>query len=131
VSGSCREADRPEVVRGPLGELRDLISRGLRQALRADPPEPSRSSASVRRRLHERFGLSGEPPAALARRRTRLIVRPQFERLVAQRLHGRERGMSTSRLLAVFAADSCVGEARAAIGRMGSLRVYCGSMVSV
>lgn len=72
----------------------------------------------VRQCLHERFGLTGEPPAAIARRRTRLTEGRGFERLIAQRLHNREQGMSMSRLLAVFVTPSSTEAALVAVKQM-------------
>jgi hypothetical protein len=76
------------------------------------------SPERVRQRLHERFGLTGEPPAAIARRRTGLTKGQPLERLIAQRLHNREQGMSMSRLLAVFVTTSSTEAAVTAVKRM-------------
>ncbi len=78
------------------------------------------SAERIRQRLHLQFGLAGEPPAATERRQTRLIMRPELERMIAVRLYRCERGMPMSLLLAGFAAGSIASEARAAILRLES-----------
>jgi Sigma-70, region 4 len=83
----------------------------------------------VRQRLHEQFELTGEPPAATARRGTGLTTDQRLERLIALRLHNREHGMSLSRLLAVFVTTSSNKEVLAAVQRMeikGWLRIKDG-----
>jgi hypothetical protein len=75
------------------------------------------SPERVRQRLHVRFGLSGEPPAALERR-LRGRRRPDWERIVALRLCRAENGLPMAVLLRGL-ADGLLGiEARAAVGRM-------------
>jgi hypothetical protein len=78
------------------------------------------SAERVRQRLHLQFGLTGEPPAAAERRQTRLIMRPELERMIALRLYKCEQGMPMSLLLAGFATGSITREARAAIARLES-----------
>ena len=84
------------------------------------------SRERVRQLLHERFGLTGEPPAAIARRRTQPTAGQPVERLIAQRLRNREQGMSMSRLLAVFVTTSSTEAALVAVKKMeakGLLRI--------
>jgi hypothetical protein len=78
------------------------------------------SAERIRQRLHVQFGLTGEPPAATERRQTRLIMRPELERMIAVRLYRCERGMPMSLLLAGFATGSVASEARAAVARLES-----------
>ena len=78
------------------------------------------SGECIRQRLHLQFGLTGEPPAATERRQTRLIMRPELERMIAVRLYRCERGMPMSLLLAGFAIGSIASEARAAVARLES-----------
>lgn len=60
------------------------------------------SRERVRQRLHQQFGLTGEPPAAMEQRRTRLVTRTEVERMIALRLYRHKQGMPMSRLLAGF-----------------------------
>ena len=76
------------------------------------------SAERVRQRLNLRFGLSGDPPAALERRRTRVLRRPYWERIIATRLRRAESGLPMAVLLRGFADGPLSGEARAAVGRM-------------
>jgi hypothetical protein len=76
------------------------------------------SPERVRQRLNLRFGLSGDPPAVLERRRTRVLRRPDWERIIATRLRLSENGLPMAVLLRGFADSPLAGQAPAAIGRM-------------
>ena len=76
------------------------------------------SAERVRQRLNLRFGLSGEPPAALERRRLRGLLRPDLERIIALRLCRSEDGLPLAILLRGFADGPLGRQARAVIGRM-------------
>jgi hypothetical protein len=76
------------------------------------------SPERVRQRLNLRFGLSGDPPAVLERRRTRVLRRPDWERIITRRLWRAENGLPMAVLLRGFADGALGGEARAAVGRM-------------
>ncbi len=76
------------------------------------------SREGVRQRLHLQFGLTGEPPAAMERRRIRLTMRPELERMIALRLHNCQPGMSITHLLDGLSDGPWCMEARAAVSRM-------------
>ena len=76
------------------------------------------SPERVRQRLNLRFGLNGEPPAAMERRRLRGLLRPDLERIIALRLCRSEDGLPLAILLRGFADGPLGRQARAAIGRM-------------
>lgn len=76
------------------------------------------SRERVRQRLHIQFGMTGEPPAALERRRRRLMMGPPLERMIALRLNDRPKGMTISSLLHGFTAGSPGRDARDALYRM-------------
>jgi hypothetical protein len=114
-------ADGPRISKPnqlDLAMLRMRIVDGA--SLREIGTAHSLSAERIRQRLHLQFGLAGEPPAATERRQTRLIMRPELERMIALRLHTCEGGMPISLLLAGFATGSIAREARAAIARLES-----------
>lgn len=76
------------------------------------------SPERVRQRLNMRFGLSGDPPAVVQRRRDRVHSRPEWERIIAMRLTRAAAGLPTAVLLRGFADGPLGGEAHAAVGRM-------------
>jgi hypothetical protein len=76
------------------------------------------SPECVRQRLNRCFGLNGEPPAALERRRFRWRRRPEWERIIALRLCRFEGGLPMAILLRGFSEGPLGSEARAVIGRM-------------
>jgi ferric-dicitrate binding protein FerR (iron transport regulator) len=72
----------------------------------------------MRQRLHQRFGLSGDPAAVLERRLHRGRPRTDWERIIALRLHRAEGGLAMAVLLRGFADGPFGNEARTAVGRM-------------
>ena len=78
----------------------------------------SLSRERVRQRLHQQFGLTGEPPEAMKRRQTRSIMRVELERVIALRLYRHKQGMSMSRLLAGFTTRASGTEARVVLARL-------------
>jgi hypothetical protein len=76
------------------------------------------SRERVRQRLHQQFGLTGEPPAAMEQRRIRPVTRAEVERMIALRLYRRKQGMPMSRLLAGFTTQASGTEAQAALARL-------------
>jgi Sigma-70, region 4 len=76
------------------------------------------SRERVRQRLHRQFGLTGEPPAAMERRRDRLQVQAETEQTIALRLLKREHGMPLSHLLSGFKTRASNVRARAALSRL-------------
>jgi hypothetical protein len=77
------------------------------------------SPEHVRQRLNTRFGLSGQPPAALERHYLRVGRRPDWERIIALRLcRCDDDGLPMAIVLRGFADGPMAGEARAAVGRM-------------
>jgi hypothetical protein len=76
------------------------------------------SPERVRQLLYRHFGMSGEPPAAIERRRTRFAMRPELERIIALRLCQHEQGMPIAQLLHGLAPGSTDTEAQATVERM-------------
>jgi hypothetical protein len=76
------------------------------------------SRERVRQRLHQQFGLTGEPPAAMERRRDRLQARAETEQMIALRLLKREQGMPLSHLFSGFKTRAANVRARAAPSRL-------------
>ncbi len=112
-------ADGPRISKPSRLDLEMLRQRIVEGAsLREIAATHELSAERVRQRLHLQFGLAGEPPAAAERRQTRLIMRPELERMIAVRLYRCERGMPMSLLLAGFARGAIASEAQAAIARL-------------
>jgi hypothetical protein len=101
---------------GDLEMLRLRVVDGL--ALRDIASICGVSPERVRQRLNLCFGLSGDSPAAVERRRTRVLRRSEWEQMIALRLWQAESGLTMAVLLRGFADGPLDGEARAAIGRM-------------
>ncbi len=76
------------------------------------------SRERVRQLLYLHFGMSGEPPAAIERRRERFTTRTELERIIALRLCQHEQGMTIAQLLDGLAPDPADTEAQAAVERM-------------
>jgi hypothetical protein len=94
--------------------LRVVEGESLRDIAVAFEVSPER----VRQLLDRHFGMSGEPPAATERRRTRFAMRPELERIIALRLCQHEQGMTIVQLLDGLAPGPADTEARAAVERM-------------
>ena len=75
------------------------------------------SPEHVRQRLNVSFGLSGEPPARLGRRRLR-ARRPEWERIIAFRLCRAADGLPLAVLLRGFADGPLGSEVRVVLQRM-------------
>lgn len=101
---------------GDLEMLRLRVVEGL--ALRDIAASSEISPERVRQRLNRRFGLNGEPPAALERRRLRGQQRPDWERIIALRLCRADAGLAMAVLLRGFADGLLGSEARVAVRRM-------------
>jgi hypothetical protein len=91
--------------------LRVVEGESLRDIAVAFEVSPER----VRQLLYRHFGMSGEPPATIERRRTRFAMRPELERIIALRLCQNEQGMSIVQLLDGLAPSA---EAQATVKRM-------------
>jgi hypothetical protein len=94
--------------------LRVVEGESLRGIAAAFEVSPER----VRQLLHRHFGMSGEPPAAIERRRTRFAMRPELERIIALRLCQHEQEMTIAQLLDGLAPGSADAEAQTAVERM-------------
>jgi hypothetical protein len=76
------------------------------------------SRERVRQRLHQQFGLTGEPPAAMEGRRGRLQARAETEQMIALRLCNRTAGIPLSHLFSGFKTRASNTRARVALSSL-------------